>query len=158
MQDHSSRPDFWGNDFHKVCSRCKKVKPLSEFYKGKGRFGRDPYCKLCKVQVGCAYAKTSAGIKRAKKANKKRNLKKYSLTPESYWLMLKSQNGVCAICKKEEATVNHNGVRNPLGVDHCHVTGKVRGLLCSKCNPGVGIFLDSPALLRAAADYLERNA
>lgn len=74
--------------------------------------------------------------------------KRYGITPEDYEVMLARQNGVCAICGKPEP----RGQR--LSVDH---TGDlVRGLLCTHCNPGLGYFLDDPALLRAAADYLDK--
>lgn len=53
----------------------------------------------------------------------------------------------CALCGKEARDI-----------DHCHVTGKVRGKLCSACNRGLGIFGDNPARLRAAAEYLEMAA
>jgi hypothetical protein len=70
--------------------------------------------------------------------------------------MLEAQGGCCAVCRKPESARNKRGELLPLAVDHCHQTGKVRALLCSLCNKGIGLFGDDPALLRAAADYLER--
>lgn len=66
------------------------------------------------------------------------------------------QNGVCAICKKPETAIIRGKVLE-LAVDHCHETGKIRGLLCTKCNQGLGKFLDSPNLLMEAALYLESH-
>jgi hypothetical protein len=63
--------------------------------------------------------------------------------------MLESQGGKCAICGATE------GYNFP-AVDHCHSTGKIRGILCDRCNRGLGFFKDNVAILRAAADYLER--
>lgn len=65
--------------------------------------------------------------------------------------MLVDQNGACAIC----GGVNKDGRK--LFVDHDHATGQVRGLLCNLCNRGIGNMRDSIKLLRAAADYLERD-
>lgn len=78
---------------------------------------------------------------------------KYGLTDEQYDALLAAQNGACAIC----GTTEWNGgkAKSP-HVDHCHETGRVRGLLCGGCNNGLGNFGDDPARLRAAADYLER--
>jgi len=73
-------------------------------------------------------------------------LKCYGMSLLEYELRLALQNGVCAICKKKP-----NGL---LCVDHCHVTGKVRGLLCRKCNSALGFYDDDPGLARAGADYL----
>ena len=61
--------------------------------------------------------------------------------------MVEQQGGVCLLCDK----------RKPEHVDHDHVTGQVRGVLCSCCNQGLGDFRDSAATLRAAIDYLERT-
>lgn len=72
---------------------------------------------------------------------------KYGLTRESYEAMLADQGGRCAVCK--EALMMH--------VDHCHSTGKVRGLLCIGCNRGLGYFKDRPELLKRAAAYLVRS-
>lgn len=80
----------------------------------------------------------------------------FSLTPEDYSALLQKQDGVCYICKKPETKIT-KGVLCRLAVDHNHKTGRVRGLLCDKCNRGLGYFKDSPTLLRVAADYLERK-
>jgi Recombination endonuclease VII len=73
-------------------------------------------------------------------------LKRYGMSLPEYELRLARQNGVCAICRK-----NPKGL---LCVDHCHVTGKVRGLLCRKCNTALGFYDDDPIRMQAGADYL----
>lgn len=70
----------------------------------------------------------------------------YGITWEQYHEMFESQEGRCAICGTAE---------KKLGVDHCHVSGTVRGLLCQPCNIGIGVLNDSLANLRAAIAYLE---
>jgi len=75
-------------------------------------------------------------------------LQKYNLTVEDYYFLLNKQNKLCAICSRAP-----NGKR--LHVDHCHKTGRVRGLLCFKCNAGIGMLDDSPILLAKAVDYLK---
>lgn len=87
--------------------------------------------------------------------NRTQRLKIYGLSHADYDAMLGSQGGVCAICKKPETHRGRNGEVSRLPVDHNHVTGSVRALLCHSCNTGIGSFLDDPAVLRAAADYLE---
>ncbi len=71
--------------------------------------------------------------------------------------MFVAQGGVCAICEQPE-TAQRSGRAKWLAVDHDHGTGAVRGLLCSNCNPMLGYAKDDPALLRAAASYLESHA
>lgn len=63
--------------------------------------------------------------------------------------MLEAQGGCCAICKAPKG--------NKLCVDHDHRTGKVRGLLCSNCNAGLGMFKDSEDLLQSAKGYLNNR-
>lgn len=75
----------------------------------------------------------------------------YGMTLEDYDRMFVAQNGVCRICRKSCVVHRH------LCVDHDHATGKVRGLLCTRCNQGIGKLLDDPVLLRVAADYLEKS-
>ena len=83
----------------------------------------------------------------------------YGITYQKYLEMLAAQGGVCGACKGDETfSVNERTRKRMLAVDHCHKTGKIRGLLCGKCNRGMGSFKEDPELLRAAADYLERSA
>lgn len=86
---------------------------------------------------------------------RKSTLKRFfNLSVEDYLKMLNDQNGVCAICKKSEIYYTKTGKLKDLAVDHCHVSGKVRGLLCSSCNNGLGCFKDNLELLDKAKEYL----
>lgn len=73
----------------------------------------------------------------------------YGLTPEQYEAMLEAQGQRCAICRTD--TPNGKGWQ----IDHDHATGRIRGILCTNCNSGLGRFKDDPARFRAAAAYLE---
>lgn len=78
------------------------------------------------------------------------------ISSEWYAEKFKHQCGLCAVCGKPETAVHgQTGKTLSLAIDHCHKTGKVRGLLCRKCNIGIGGFGDDPILLRAAVTYLE---
>ena len=89
---------------------------------------------------------------------KNRNLKKdFGLTLEQFNSMLESQNFKCKICKKEETAKTTIGETKTLAVDHCHQSGKIRGLLCSKCNRGLGFFQDSQENLLEAIKYLQES-
>lgn len=81
----------------------------------------------------------------------------YGLSIEQYQQMLLDQKGVCACCSKPETTIQ-GGQLMPLAVDHCHLTHQIRGLLCAKCNRGIGNFNDNPDVLRSAAAYLDAHA
>lgn len=72
---------------------------------------------------------------------------KYGIEPHEVEAMKITQDCKCAICKTKFEEEPH--------VDHCHSTGRVRGLLCRKCNLGLGYFADDPDRLRAAAEYLK---
>jgi nitrate/TMAO reductase-like tetraheme cytochrome c subunit len=96
---------------------------------------------------------------RGKNPDKLRNYRwksRYNITPERYDEMVKIQNNRCAICGNEESA-KHNTTKKvqKLAVDHCHSTGKVRGLLCLDCNRGLGKFHDDIQRLENAIKYLK---
>lgn len=92
--------------------------------------------------------------KPARKEWQRANLlkKKHRITAEQYASMLQEQNAVCAICKQPE----RSKLTQRLAVDHCHVHGHIRGLLCMSCNNGLGRFRDNPDVLEAAAAYIRK--
>jgi hypothetical protein len=76
--------------------------------------------------------------------------RQYGLTHDEYMVLLEAQGGACAIC-------GDSGQRRALAVDHDHVTGAVRGLLCDRCNPMLGYARDDIAVLEAAIEYLKKK-
>lgn len=79
----------------------------------------------------------------------------YNLSVDDYNEMMIAQNNVCKICKQEETQKNAKGTNWSLSVDHCHSTGKVRALLCSKCNVGLSKFRENITYLENAINYLK---
>jgi hypothetical protein len=75
--------------------------------------------------------------------------RKYGSTRETIQSMMSDQKNVCAICENPFKNANDTHI------DHCHSTGRIRGILCSACNHGLGKFRDNPDYLRAAAAYVE---
>lgn len=73
----------------------------------------------------------------------------FGLSITAYEELLLAQKGLCAVCR-------HRPPKS-LAVDHCHTTGKIRGLLCVKCNRGIGLFVDNAALLERAAMYIKES-
>jgi nitrate/TMAO reductase-like tetraheme cytochrome c subunit len=91
----------------------------------------------------------------AKYKYKERNkflIERYGITYEQYMDMVKQQKNKCKICKRHRSTF-----KNTLNVDHDHITGKVRGLLCTSCNRGIGYLADSIKLLKEAIIYLQES-
>lgn len=82
---------------------------------------------------------------------RRKRVREYGLTHEEFLALLETQGGVCAICGNGETA---KGIRQ-LSVDHDHVTGQVRGLLCNRCNPMLGYARDDVTVLQAAIVYLE---
>lgn len=82
----------------------------------------------------------------------------FGITIEQYQKLRKKQNDVCAICGKKETVFDKriNQVRS-LSVDHCHKTGKVRGLLCQNCNTAIGRWKDDIKIMKKAIKYLEKK-
>lgn len=96
--------------------------------------------------------KITASPERTRKRRKKNGLKlKFGINFDQYEAMLHEQDYVCIICKKKD------NCGRDLAVDHNHITGKIRGLLCTDCNTGLGLFDDNVELLEKAINYLKRN-
>jgi hypothetical protein len=111
-------------------------------------------CKQCYDQSPKRLEARRVQSKRHKIRIAKYYLKhKYNISIEEYDRKLYEQNKQCAICGR-----NNTGHKNQkmMLVDHCHKTGRVRGLLCSKCNRGLGQFDDNPELMLLAVEYLRR--
>ena len=77
--------------------------------------------------------------------------RQYGITLAEYDQMLRDQDNKCAICGNEDEVEGRR-----LAIDHCHDSGKVRGLLCGKCNRGIGLFYDNKELLEKAISYLDK--
>jgi len=141
----------------KVCTKCAVEKPRNEFYsRGDGTMRVQAKCKSCLQKENRAgkqreYRKTNPELFRGYELKKH-----YGITLEDYTAVLEEQGGVCAICRVPPGAVGTgNKSKGNLAVDHCHVTGSFRGLLCTNCNLGLGSFFENPELLRNAAAYLE---
>lgn len=90
------------------------------------------------------------------KARNKAYLRNYNITLEDYNRMLEEQGNVCKICLQPEQML-HKGNPKRLCVDHDHITGRVRGLLCQRCNTTLGRYEDNPELMKNLISYLEEN-
>jgi len=129
----------------KICHKCNKTKSWKDFSrKIKGIFGLQPNCKECSKKWW------SEDPIRQKKIQKNSKLKaKFNLTLDQYNEILTHQNGKCAICHKVQNNVS-------LAVDHCHKTGKIRGLLCGPCNQSIGLLKEDLQIIENLKDYLEK--
>lgn len=117
----------------KTCMRCKRDLPLSSFDRQQWGDGYLNHCKRCTLLWN-----------------------RFRMTALDYDKMYQEQNGVCWICKNPETSQSSmSSSIKSLAVDHDKVTGKVRGLLCSRCNIGIGQLQHSVKLLQSAIEYLE---
>ena len=135
------------------CRTCSKTKNLiGDFYLSR----KDPtlassYCYECKE---CTRSRVTKNYK--KNPAKHRNthlLRSYGISSEDFDKLLTEQNHCCAICGTSEP----GGRYDTFNVDHCHETGKVRGLLCKSCNIALGEFKDDIDMLKKAVVYLEKD-
>jgi hypothetical protein len=156
----------------KLCAKCNQVKPLADFPLNKKREdGHNKWCRRCSkknTRQKLAYDKkdrkaASERQKRhhAKPGNREKQanyvlLWKFGITLETYNEMLAKQDRRCAICRTDKPFGDSKRFER-FPVDHCHERNIIRGLLCNSCNNGLGRFKDDSKLLRAAADYLDRN-
>lgn len=135
---------------HKRCPECGETKVKALFYRSKShKDGCSSYCKRCQNLRSTSYARENKDKIPTTGYTLKR---RYGITSDDYVQMLRKQEGRCAICQSDGCSTGRN-----LAVDHCHTTGKIRGLLCSNCNVGLGKFKDSINIINKAIEYLERD-
>jgi uncharacterized protein YbaR (Trm112 family) len=148
----------------KTCPNCKQDLLVESFNRSNRRDGYQTYCRECHNHMQRKKynlnpeEKIKRQIREARRKSKKPLAKKdaelqrlYGITVDDYLNILESQDGVCKICHKDCKT------KSRLSVDHNHSSGKVRGLLCNRCNRAIGMFEDSPELLLSAISYLQDN-
>jgi hypothetical protein len=143
----------------KTCPCCKQEKGIFDFAirQSGSRIGQPvAHCKICNIEKQKERKKRDPTIyRRVEWPSKLKRM--YGITVDDYYEMLALQGGGCAICNtKVPSRRARKYVKVEMFfVDHCHSTGKVRGLLCSRCNRGLGYFDDNPNRLEMAAVYLK---
>ena len=148
----------------KVCSICNLRKELDKFNaRLSSKDGREGHCKECrhKKRLGnpkhretCLKSSRKYDIKRKGKRWGYHLSKTYGLSEDNYYTMLEEQEYNCCICELPIDKEMHYG---KFVVDHCHNTGKVRGLLCNKCNLMLGNARDDIRILERGIEYLKER-
>lgn len=151
----------------KKCRVCAQDKPLSEFYRKYPSIeegnpsARNSVCRECQNGASKHRRATEEGYRESVNAKKRGeyslrvNLRfLYGITLEQYNGMVERQGGVCAICGQPPTSATPG---RRLHVDHDHKSGVIRGLLCGRCNTGIGSLQESPEILSRAILYLSAH-
>ena len=135
----------------KQCVTCSAIKPLTEFYKHVScKDGLQKRCKPCSKAAN-KKSKQRLGQEHLDRQQHQIQLRRrYNMTIEQYDELYKKQDGKCAICHTDTCSTGRR-----LSVDHCHTTGKIRGLLCAHCNTALGKFNDDIERIQRAINYLQ---
>ena len=134
----------------KVCPQCTDELPLDSFTPRGSKVSS--WCRPCSRSYARSRRQEPDYKERRLFSGWKYELKaKYNITPDDYDALLASQSGVCAICLGPQEG------QKRFAVDHDHASGRVRGLLCTRCNRSLGGFGDDPATLSRAAEYLRSS-
>lgn len=157
----------------KKCTKCKLDKDESCYVKDKHTAsGLTARCKECRGKDFKKWYRENPELVKELRKKDREYRKDYYSSPERklkyrkayiekafnikyslYEELQNKQNNVCAICSRPETSSRNKY----LTVDHCHVSGKIRGLLCTSCNRALGLFRDNTGILKQAINYLERN-
>ncbi len=131
------------------CTKCREIKSLEEdFYtrNGKGFDGKSVKCRVCSI------------LEKRQAHWLEYNINGEVFTQYHLEKMHKEQGGKCKICKLEiDIDIETRNNTKAWAVDHCHETMKVRGLLCNRCNKGLGQFKDNIGFFKSAIKYLEES-
>lgn len=157
----------------KSCSKCNTKQSIENFVTDNRRPDKlTIWCKRCRnISHKKWYESNTAKVKerkrldriyrkeyyqapeRKKKYRIKYIEKTFGIKYEEYDRMLQEQNALCAICGESESS----STCKYLSVDHCHITGQIRGLLCVSCNRGLGMLRDNPLFVEKALNYLKKS-
>jgi len=133
----------------KICSTCKTTKGLSEF--NKNCHSLDGHYSICRE---CT--KKKANLRYQHKDKFQYTKRMYGIDKEGILSLLHNQNNKCLLCDTEFEVYSRDTKRQ-FTVDHCHVTGRVRGLLCHHCNIGLGMFKDNEETMLKAIAYIKKK-
>jgi len=156
----------------KTCYRCRQTKSVLDFNRNAIRpLGRQDMCKICQSAYRNDYyarnpdKKLAAQVRalqwnkenkdRRQKTWQKRNLKLLGISQEEYFETFERQGKSCAICK---SGVNQHLKQRTFPADHCHKTGKFRGILCHNCNVALGLLKENTEVMEMAIAYLKKHA
>ena len=128
------------------CSACKRWKVRHLYHKMNNVVGAQSQCICCDLK------RQGTDLRRVQKRRAK-TLAQYNLTEDDYQKLSETQEHKCAICFVERTNVRFGR----LHVDHSHLTGQIRGLLCGRCNKAIGLLGDDPANARQASIYLTQE-
>jgi hypothetical protein len=123
-----------------VCTICKTRKSFNEFNRNRRKNsvdGHHGFCMLCEQNTRLEQV--------------------FNISLEDYNNRRIAQGNMCAICGREESAMTISGKKQNLAVDHCHKTGKIRGLLCLNCNTALGQFQDNKVFLKNALKYIIKH-
>jgi len=138
----------------KTCTMCRVKKPTSNYRSrgGKMRHLLKSRCNQCLHKANKTWVENNPirvrGYRDRDPWTLFRRCSRRNITPEQFISVYEKQKRCCAICRKEIEIGNS-------AIDHNHKTGEFRGVLCKQCNRGLGMFLDSPFVLKNALEYLE---
>jgi len=137
------------NSKFKVCNLCNENLPTENFHKNKAtKDGLHTICKPCNTTKATKWKRDNP-----EKAKDQQYQRKYGISYSDYEYLLSKQDKKCDICD----TRFEDAQRGILFVDHCHKTGKIRGLLCQNCNTAIGLLQDDPSLCVKAEKYLLKS-
>jgi len=141
------------NGANQKCIKCGESKVIDSF---ELRSDNNKYRKECKE---CSKKRKKNWYETNKIETRIRYIaQKYGLSKRDYEMLLDKQESVCAICGKPETSIDGKSkITKSLAIDHDHKTGKVRGLLCWKCNAMIGYAKDDINILKSAIKYLKNN-
>ncbi len=135
----------------KRCSACHAT--AQREYNARNRDHLNALRRKKRKERGEEYRQYENGYRaaNAERINERERARRYGLTVDELRELLAQHDGTCAICGTSEPDERYG----QWAIDHCHDSGRIRGILCSKCNKGIGLLRDDPVVLRAAADYLD---